>query len=360
MKIKSSVKEYEVIIEKELSFISNLTKMENIQFVIDKRVYELYKNCFSELKTEQLYLMEAKEQNKVIDTALDICERMTEIPAKRNAVLVSVGGGIVQDVTGFVANVLYRGIKWIFVPTTLLASCDSCIGGKTSLNYKKYKNLLGTFYPPDEVHICSKFYSTLSDLDFMSGLGEVVKFNLMAGENGLEAIEKNIDNLLCRQEDVVDAFVLKGLQFKKQFIEIDEFDKGERIKLNFAHTFGHAIEVISNYVVPHGMAVAIGMIMANFISVKRGILDENYANRCQEVLLKVINVDSSLLDVSLDEYIKVMRKDKKQTSDSLTAVLMGKGNGQLELNIVNDIARDEVGHAIDNFHELYSKRALMK
>ena len=356
MKIKSSFKEYEVIIEKDLAFLNDLQKIENVQFVVDKKVYELYENLFSDINRERLYLIEATEQNKVVDTALDICERMTEIPAKRNAVLISIGGGIVQDITGFVANILYRGVKWIFIPTTLLASCDSCIGGKTSLNYKKYKNLLGTFYPPDEIHICSKIFKTLTDTDFMSGLGEVVKFNIMAGESGLEAIESDIDNLLSRQENVVDTFVLNSLLFKKQFIEIDEFDKGERIKLNFAHTFGHAIEVISEYKIPHGTAVAIGMIMANDISLKRGILDAQFVERCREVLLKVIEIDISLLNASTDEYVKVMRKDKKQTSYSLTAVLMSDTAGSLELNIVKDLASEEVDYAIHNFIELYKMR----
>lgn len=204
---------------------------------------------------------------------------MTEIPAKRNAHLISIGGGIIQDITGFVANVLYRGIFWTFIPTTLLASCDSCIGGKTSLNYKKYKNLLGTFYPPDEIFICPKFFKTLTDKDFKSGLGEVVKFNIMAGPNGLANIENNIEKLLLRDEDCLNEFVRSSLSFKKDFIEIDEFDRGERIKLNFAHTFGHAIETVTGYEIPHGTAVAIGMIMADYIAVKRGLLDADISKR---------------------------------------------------------------------------------
>ena len=129
---------------------------------------------------------------------------MTGLAAKRNIHLVSFGGGIIQDVTGFVANVLYRGIYWSFVPTTLLAACDSCIGGKTSLNYKHYKNLLGTFYPPDYIYICSKFFKSLSQKDFESGLGEVVKFNIMFGEKGLNKIEGKIDYLLQRDPAVLD------------------------------------------------------------------------------------------------------------------------------------------------------------
>lgn len=353
MKIKSSFKEYEVIMEKDLQFIDSLLTIENSQFVIDQNVYNLYKEKFEAIPVESLILIEANENNKIIDTALGICEKMTEIPAKRNAVLISIGGGIVQDITGFVANILYRGVKWIFVPTTLLAACDSCIGGKTSLNYKSFKNLLGTFYPPDELHICSAFFKTLSDKDFASGLGEVVKFNIMSGESGLCGIERNIDSLLERQEAVINAFVESSLLFKKDFIEVDEFDRGERIKLNFAHTFGHAIEVITNYVIPHGTAVAIGMIMANSISMKRGILSEEFVERSRNLLLKVIDIDVSLLGVPVDDYIAVMRKDKKQTSDALTAVLMAEQADGYELFIVRDIEKDEVDYAVKSFVECY-------
>ena len=138
---------------------------------------------------------------------------MTNIPAKRNAKLIAFGGGIVQDVTGFVANVLYRGIHWTFYPTTLLAACDSCIGGKTSLNYKKFKNLLGTFYPPDQIQICTPFFKSLSEKDFESGLGEVVKFNVMYGEKGIKMVEEYINLLLARDEKTLEEFVYNSLAF---------------------------------------------------------------------------------------------------------------------------------------------------
>lgn len=186
MIIQSSTKTYHLNIMESFEAAESLAVDEKTFVVIDKKLYELYKTkLFAELPPERVYLLEALEENKQIETALRICEIMTDIPAKRNIKLVSFGGGIVQDVTGFVANILYRGISWTFFPTTLLAACDSCIGGKTSLNYKSYKNLLGTFYPPDEINICTPFFQTLSERDFLSGLGEVVKFNVMFGESGI-------------------------------------------------------------------------------------------------------------------------------------------------------------------------------
>lgn len=354
MIICSKFKEYNVNIVETLDFLRSITNTPNTEVVMDQKVYGLYKDYLSEIPEERLFLIEATEENKIIDTALEICEKMTEIPAKRNVRLVSIGGGIIQDITGLVANLLYRGIAWTFVPTTLLAGCDSCIGGKTSLNYKKFKNLLGTFYPPDEIYICPKFFQTLDEKDFQSGLGEVIKFNIMSGTEGLKNIEDNIEKLLCRDELALHTFVESSLAFKKSFIEVDEFDRGERIKLNFAHTFGHAIETVTHYEIPHGTAVAIGMIMANHISEKRGLLANNTVKRSEELLLQVIHINVKLTDYPFIDFISAMRKDKKQTNENLTAVLMT--NISRDLKIVHDLQESEVKDAIAYFQSLYNER----
>ena len=232
-----------------------------------------------------------------------------------------------------------------------MASCDSCIGGKTSLNYKKYKNLLGTFYPPDRIFICPQFFGSLSDRDYKSGLGEVIKFNIMGGENGLENIENGIDSLLLRNQDSLNKFVRSSLAYKKAFIEADEFDRGERIKLNFAHTFGHAIETVTDYAIPHGTAVAIGMIMANKTAVDRKLLDKDFAERSEAVLFRVIDIAIELLDIDLSKFIDAMRKDKKQISEQLTAVLMsGKAD---DLIIVHDLKESEVKTSVEYFKRKY-------
>lgn len=345
MIIRSSTKNYNVNIFTDFEKVKNIDIDEKTFVVIDKTLYGLYKEeLFANIPEKQLYIIEALEENKTIDTALEICEILTGIPAKRNAKLISFGGGIVQDVTGFVANILYRGINWTFYPTTLLAACDSCIGGKTSLNYKKFKNLLGTFFPPDEINICTPFFKTLSEKDFQSGLGEVVKFNVMYGEKGITRIEDNIDALLRREDSKLEEFVNNSLLFKKDFIEEDEFDKGVRIHLNFAHTFGHAFETMSNYVIPHGTAVAMGTIVANRISLSRGWLNEQQVNRVENVLWKIIHVDADSIKVDMDEVIAAIHKDKKQVGNDLTAVLM---KDDMKLQIVHDVKRDEIETAVE-------------
>lgn len=353
MEISSKLKTYQVRFESDYSFFRELINIQNAIFVVDANVYRLYHRHLEAIPPTRLIRVDAIEENKTIDTALSICEKIIGLSAKRNTVLVSVGGGIIQDITGFVANIIYRGIEWIFVPTTLLAACDSCIGGKTSLNYKGYKNLLGTFYPPDMIHICSEMFKTLTERDFESGLGEVIKFNIMAGSEGLNNVEKNINRLLVRETGTIDRFVQSSLEFKKKFIEEDEFDRGERIKLNFAHTFGHAIEVVTAYKVPHGTAVAIGMLMANSISLCRNYISEDIVNRCEKALLPIIHIDIKLLEKPIDDYLKAIHKDKKQIGDSLTAVLIRKYDPESELEIVHDVTNEEIADAVSYFIGLY-------
>ena len=350
MIIHSRFKDYEVQFHKDLQFADDFWGKSNAFYVVDQKVYSLYRHLFENIPEDKLLLLDAIETNKTLDTAMSICDRITKIPAKRNALLISFGGGIIQDITGFASNVLYRGISWIYVPTTLLAACDSCIGGKTSLNYKHYKNLLGTFYPPDAVHISPVFFRSLSEKDFKSGMGEVVKFNVMQGDKGIENIENSIGGLLRRDEHLLNEFILSSLIFKKHFIEVDEFDKGERIKLNFAHTFGHAIETVSFYSIPHGIAVAIGTIMANAISLQRGLLSKKATERMAAVLMRIIDISLDEAIFEPDRFIDAMHNDKKQTGNQLTAILM---NNNGELVVYHDIGREEVELAIHHFEVNY-------
>ena len=344
MEIKSRFKTYTVNFVENLAGIHSLAESQETFFVFDAHVYELYKSELPKIPTDRLYLLEALESNKNMSTVLDICEQMTTMAAKRNTHLVSVGGGIVQDITGFVANCLYRGIKWTFYPSTLLAACDSCIGGKSSLNYKGFKNLLGSFYPPDEIYIYPQFFSTLSNKDYCSGLGEVVKFNVIAGGSRFDHLEQDIDDILMHDYKKLLSYVHTSLEFKKNFIEEDEFDRGIRILLNFAHTFGHALESVSSYAVPHGSAVAIGMMIANNISFQRGFLDKEYTNRIAHVCKKILgNIVIKSDWMNINDWIAAIHKDKKQTSESINAVLIKKDK---TLAIFKDIEKNEIEKAI--------------
>lgn len=352
MEIVSATKKYTVNFYPDFSFMDKLWQTKDAFFVVDKKVYDLYKDSLiEETVQKRLYMVTAIEENKTIETALKICEAMTLLPSKRNTVLISVGGGIIQDITGFVADILYRGIAWHFVPTTLLAACDSCIGGKTSLNYKHYKNLLGTFFPPDRIYICPLFFQTLSDRDFKSGLGEVVKFNVMFGMEGIQRIEKGIDGLIARENATVNRYVRNSLLFKKRFIEEDEFDKGERIKLNFAHTFGHAIESVTQYEIPHGSAVAMGMVVANHVSYNRGWLSREAFDRINNLIKKIVSTDYCNIQMDNNLILDAIRKDKKQISNNIRAVLL-KDN--FSLQIVDDVSEVEIFEGFQYMKDLLS------
>lgn len=344
MDIKSKFKTYSVEFVDSLQELTKFAEQPECFFVIDRNVYELYKQELPDFPGKRLFLADAEETKKNMETVLAICEQMTAMPSKRNTHLVSIGGGIIQDITGFVATSLYRGIRWTFYPSTLLAACDSCIGGKSSLNYKGFKNLLGSFYPPDVIRIYPRFFHTLTSRDYCSGLGEVVKFNVIAGEDGLEKIEGDLEAILAHDYDKLTTYIKTSLDFKRAFIEEDEFDRGVRVLLNFAHTFGHAFEVSSAYAIPHGSAVALGMMAANYISVQRGFISLEYAERIEAVCKKIlsnIQLEAKWFDDAV--IMQAIREDKKQTNKDITAVLIQK---DYSLGVYKDVSENEIMQAV--------------
>jgi 3-dehydroquinate synthase len=353
MKISSHSKQYLVEIAGAAAIKEFLQKQHKLM-VIDKNVFDLYKDSILKgLDGERIYLFDAVEENKNIESALSICKKMAEISFRRSDELISIGGGIVQDVTGFAANIYNRGVTWTFLPTTLLAQCDSCIGSKTSLNLFKFKNILGTFYPPDTIYICLDFIKTLTTDDFLSGLGEVAKFNIMSAANGIELLEKNMGKLLDREVDTLGIFVERSLEYKKSFIEEDEFDLNKRILLNFAHTFGHAFETVSNYHIPHGQAVTLGLILANNVSSGRNILDNALKDRIEKICLNLISVKLDRKWFDAGHIVEAMKKDKKRKTEKLAAVLF---SSDMSLESVQDIEESEVETAMNKLQELLSKK----
>lgn len=323
MKVKSYLKEYEVEFCRDFGFDTAIGSLENKFFVIDKRVYELYREKVEKLISgSPCYLLEAIETNKNIEKVLEIIDKIVELKSKRNTNLISIGGGIVQDISGFIANIIYRGIAWIWIPTTLLAQADSCIGSKTSLNYKTYKNLLGYFYPPDKIYIDTGFTHTLEQKDYLSGLGEIMKCALMGGYQSFTETSNNIEDLLLRKQDTLVAEIIKALEFKKKVIEIDEFDKEYRNIMNYGHTFGHALESTSNYAIPHGQAVSFGIMIANEISEARGYISEQCKKQVKQRITAIVNRELLKPEYfNPREYLGVLKKDKKYTGGTHNCIL---------------------------------------
>ncbi len=345
MLITSHLKTYTVTFTDKYSFINDLAGRRNLFVLIDAKVYRLYNDRLGGLLTHPHMIFRSLERNKTIQKALVLSEAIMALQVRRNALLVSIGGGIVQDVSGFAASILYRGIPWIFVPTTLLAQSDSCIGSKTSLNYSGNKNVFGTFYPPDRVYIEADFLPTLSRKDFLSGVGEIAKLAITSGEAGIREFEHDQGSVLKADAGVIQKWIARSLELKKRYIEQDEFDFGVRKLLNYGHTFGHALEKTSGYAIPHGQAVSIGMCIANMISEQRGWISAELNARLRTIILPLVEA-GLCAGYFQDGYIDSIRKDKKRSNDLLPGILLSTVSGEFALKEVNDVREVEVSRAV--------------
>ncbi len=351
VEIKSKLKNYQANFVSNTNFLVDLIQTKNSLFVIDKNLWNLHKdNSLEALQDVSKIILEVDEDRKNLETVQNLYDEIIKLSPKKNLVLISIGGGILQDITGFVASTLYRGVKWIFIPSTLLAQDDSCIGAKTSLNYKNYKNLIGTFFPPTEIYIYSGFLKTQKIEDFASGVGEMAKLHLISGEADTKSFESSIDHIFERDEKVLLQNIKRCLAIKKSFIEEDEFDEGRRNLLNYGHCFGHAIESSTNFAVPHGQAVVLGMILANLVAKSKSLLSSEVEKYIREkVLNPIIKVDLSGIKFDQKKIIEAMGHDKKNTGSGLALILM---NSKYEFSRISDLTRQEALEALEIFEKL--------
>lgn len=342
--IKSRIRDFDVEFVDDFSFVDKLLDIKNYVVIVGQTVYQHYKNkIFTRFPKDRLIVIKLNERTKTLDTVIKIYKKLLPLTAKKNLTLISFGGGINQDVTGFVASTLYRGINWIYIPTTLLAMADSAIGLKTSLNHELYKNVLGTFYPPSTIYICADFLNTLEKTDYLSGVGEIIKFMLMKKNpiKNLDGSIKKIEELkLNNNKKFVIDVIKESIEIKKSYMEGDEFDLGRRNLLNYGHELGHALEATSNFAVPHGIGVIIGIIFANLVSAQRSWIDEKLNDKINKFLLlpniKTVKLKSDYFDSKT--LLEKIKKDKKRVSDKLPLVLP---NENFELVKITDLDFDE-------------------
>ena len=330
--IKSRAHDYEVRFED--SFANSVKGAADSQrnfLLADKKVYSLYPNAFKGLfDSQDTYLVEALESNKSYEALVPLFEWLLRQNFRKDCKLVVVGGGVTQDMGAFVANLLLRGVRWSLVPTTLLAQGDSCIGSKSSINFGSFKNQLGYFYPPHSVHLCYEVLGSLSEDDWNSGLGEIVKLAIIAGESSFRRAMDVFSDAQARKP-VVMELIRDTLLIKKDFIERDELDVGPRRLLNFGHTFGHAYESATNYQIPHGVAVAIGMCNAAFVSQKLGMLPEQKFELIWSTLEPLTKkFHSKLFAIDMKTIASAIQRDKKNTSNKINCILLS-GLGNLEI-----------------------------
>lgn len=295
-------------------------------FIIDARVAELYAIPLANvLKHPSVLLIEAVEPNKSLEKMPAYVEHLVANGVRRDHTLIAIGGGIIQDITCFLAATMLRGIDWHFFPTTLLAQADSCIGSKSSINCGTAKNILGTFTPPKKINVCVDFLDTLDEGDVRSGVGEMIKVHVIDGPSSFDAIAADYP-LLFSDKTKMRHYILRSLEIKKGYIERDEMDRGPRNIFNYGHSFGHAIEAATAFAIPHGIAVTIGMDMANFVSWKLGVgSEENY--RRMHPVLYVNYTGFEDHPVPIDTFIAAISKDKKNVGSQSVSLILPDPDG---------------------------------
>lgn len=301
-------------------------KYDNICIVSDSNVSKLYLaeviSIFKETGSNvSSFSFDAGEASKNLDTVNMLYEHLILKRYTRNSLLVALGGGVVGDLTGFAASTFLRGIDFIQIPTTLLSQVDSSVGGKTGVDFKGYKNMVGAFYMPRLVYMNLGTLNSLDDYNFACGMGEVIKSALIADANFYQWIKDNKDAVLAKDYDSLAYTVSSCCQIKGHVVEIDPKEKGIRAYLNFGHTLGHSIEKLSEFKLGHGQCVAIGMVCAMHLSKRLGYINESEILDVINVL-KEYNLPVSVAGLKDTDILSASKSDKKMTDSKIKFIIL--------------------------------------
>jgi 3-dehydroquinate synthase len=305
-------KTYDIIIDK----LPKITLDTKVAIITNPTVAGYHLNyLLNHLNSKELKIItlpdgEEYKNYQSIEYALD---RLFDAKYDRNSIIIAFGGGVIGDMSGFAASIFLRGIKFIQIPTTLLAMVDSSVGGKTGINNKYGKNLIGSFYQPEAVYIDTHFLSTLPKREFAAGMAEVIKMAVMFDKDFFEKLEND--------ELSIEETIKRSVEIKADVVNQDEKEKGIRSVLNYGHTFGHVIENITNYkTYLHGEAVAIGMIMANELSIELGFLTPEENERIK-TLLKKYDLPTSFKIKDEEEFYEHFFADKKTMNNKIKFII---------------------------------------
>ena len=322
--VKSCPRSYDVVWDEldkpQNTIVQTFNENPKNILVIDRNVYDLYFKD-ENLDISRIYFIDAIEKNKTMQTVLDLVSFLEEKRFTKGEKLIAVGGGITEDIAAFVGAAYKRGIFWEFHPTTLLSMCDSCIGGKTGINYNKTKNQMALFSAPRRVVIHQNFLKTLHAQEIKSGLGEILKLSMTGGKAFIDVYDA-----LVKDGNVVSfkdfkPLILGALWVKKAIVEDDEFELNIRRSLNYGHTIGHAIEVLTEYAIPHGQAVALGMIVVDKLSANRGLFDEQKRLHIKKLAKELLNADQ-IKQIHTQGLLDLIQKDKKTIGSKTNFVVM--------------------------------------
>lgn len=316
-------------------------KGKKICVVTDSNVAPLYlETVVNELRkcaeTVTSYVIPAGEANKNLEQIQGIYEHLIRERFDRKDILAALGGGVTGDMTGFAAATYLRGVNFIQIPTTLLAQVDSSVGGKTGVDFRQYKNMVGAFHQPLLVYMNVSTLKTLPDVEFSCGMGEVIKHGLIRDRAYFEWISEHADIIWDRNKDACRRMIYQSCLIKKTVVEHDPTEQGERAVLNMGHTIGHAIEKLKNFTLLHGQCVAVGCVASASLSLKRDLISkEEYESILK--LFRTFKLPISTDKLSSEDILAATKSDKKMENGRIKFVLMDSlGHAVVDKNISDE------------------------
>lgn len=349
---------YDIVLTKGFNEIIDELKLMNISnkrlcIVTESKVGPLYANKLKEIldpycKEIIIHQFNAGEANKNLDTVSEIYETLIKNKFDRHDMLLALGGGVTGDITGFAASTYLRGIDFVQIPTSLLSQVDSSIGGKTGVDFKTYKNMIGAFYMPKLVYINLTTLNSLSEREYLSGMGEIIKHGLIRDIEYFEWLSENKEKILAKDYETLKQMIFVSCNIKRVVVENDPKEKGERAHLNFGHTIGHAVEKLKNFSFLHGECVTIGMSASAYISkVKGNISDADYEKI--NTVISSFKLPVSTSDLSAKEVVEATLNDKKMAAGKIKFITLNSmGEATIDMTITKDLLIEAVNTIIEN------------
>lgn len=336
-------------LQKSRHYLGHLGEHRKTALITDARVSALYlkpvMNALAIPASGLLVLEVAEGENsKSFSTLNELAGSLAQKRFGRGDLIIALGGGVILDLAGFLASIYMRGIRYISIPTTLLAQADVCVGGKVAVNHAGGRNLLGNFHHPEMVLVDPNFLKSLDERDLKSGLAEVVKAGIIGDETLFQLCETRLDDVLRHTMDQWDEIITRALRVKKRIIEKDEKEKDLRMTLNLGHTLGHALEAATHFrLLRHGEAVALGMHAAALIARHRGLLSPRGLGRIRSVISTLLP-DNAWKTTPNTTILDAMKLDKKKRFDRVPFILPKQVG---EVATIWDVDRTEIAAALD-------------
>lgn len=334
IEIKGNTGKSKILVGASFKHLTDYIPSEQTVIITDTNVARIYQKDFPAC---EVIVIPTGEKIKNLDTVTYIYEKLIELSADRSTFIVGVGGGIVCDITGYVASTYMRGVRFGFVPSTLLAQVDASVGGKNGVNFNGYKNMVGCFNQPEFVLCDMKLLNTLPAREVLCGFGEIAKHAVLGSAEMFDFISSNYLKALELDEDIIARLVFESIVIKSTIVNMDEREKGERKKLNFGHTIGHAIEKTTDKLL-HGEAISVGMVVATNLSVRKDLLEAEDGRKIN-TLLNNLKLPISF-EADRKKMMDAIKKDKKKIGTYIDFVLLeGIGNAVLEKISIGELEK---------------------